>query len=59
MTPITRKTLANIIGGDVNAERIRKNERTWGLDRCRVNTGTKSVLYSKDKAVETLRRRGF
>lgn len=55
--PITRKTLAQKIGGDMNARRLMHNERTWGLDRARANTGTRSVLYDQQRAIEILKRR--
>ena len=64
--PITRKTLAQTInrellakriGGDVNAERIRKNEDNWGLRQTRCDTGSKAVLYDRDRALEILKRR--
>ncbi len=57
--PITRKTLAQKIGGDMTAERIRKNERTLGLDRCRIKTGTRSVLYDLDQSRRQLKPRGI
>jgi hypothetical protein len=57
--PITRKTLASKIGGDMNSERLRKNEHQWGLDRCRARTGNRSVLYKEREALEQLRKRGL
>ena len=55
--PITRKTLALRCCGDMNVDRIRKNERVWGLREARANTGTRAVLYDRERAIEILRRR--
>ena len=57
--PLTRKTIAQRIGGDMTANRIKKNERRWGLDKCRAHTGTRAVLYDGARAMECLRRRGL
>ena len=57
MNPITRKTLALRIGGDVNSERIRKNERNWGLKAARCDTGNRAVLYDRERALAILRKR--
>jgi len=57
--PITRKTLARKIGGDMTTERIRRNEKAWGLHLARAKTGTRSVLYDLSKALEQLKARGL
>ena len=57
--PITRKTLAQKCGGDMTAERLRKNERNWSLRECRARTGTRTVLYDQQKALACLRLRGL
>lgn len=57
--PITRKTLARQCGGDMTAERLRKNERAWALHQCRTRTGNRSVLYDREKALRALRTRGL
>ena len=57
--PITRKTLVRKIGGDMSEDRLRKNERRWGLSECRANTGTRAVLYREAQAIVKLRERGL
>jgi len=57
--PISRKTLARKCGGDMTAERLRKNERAWNLRECRARTGNRSVLYDEGKAIARLRSRGL
>jgi hypothetical protein len=57
--PITRKTLARQIGGDMTADRLRKNERNWGFNKARANTGTRAVLYNAAKAMQIARQRAL
>jgi len=57
--PITRKTLARKCGGDMTADRLRKNEHNWQLRECRTRTGNRSVLYDEHKALARLRARGL
>lgn len=58
-TPISRKSLAVRCGGDMTPERIRKNERAWGLNAFRARTGNRSVLYRGAEAIQQLRKRGL
>ena len=57
--PITRKTLARKVGGDMTVDRLKHNEDRWGLRPTRVYTGTKSVLYREADALAALKKVGM
>ena len=57
--PITIKTLATKVGGDMTARRLRVNEKRWGIDKARVATGTRAILYREAEAMAELRKSGL
>ena len=65
---ITAKTTANLITqleaarmlrGDITVRRLRSSEHAWGLDRARVNTGNRSILYRRDEVERIWKKRNF
>lgn len=56
--PISIKTLAAKVGGDMTVRRLRLNGARWGTDKARIKTGTRSILFREREALDALKKAG-
>lgn len=55
--PLTRKEIAQMVG--VHPDTVARNEKLWGLDKAKVDTGNQTVWFIRSKACYILRQRGL
>lgn len=56
--PMTRKEISVLSGHRFSEWQIKRHEKAWGLDRARVETGTRRQLFRRSMVLVILRNLG-